>query len=318
VSTPPLTPFNRVFAKLTQGMSAARGSRVVNEVGWQKDAQHTTEDRLVWIPQGLAPEQQHFEIPGATTPFLQASRFDVSIYGSSYDRLSGLHSLLVAWLDIVQGPPQGGPPSEDSAPAVLRGTVDLATLVYPYSGLVGLSIKVTLPGARDIAFPSTPVTGPRDIATAINVAAQAASGPVAYLRARIVKDGPARYLELILPSDPLGTAGATLTIDPAAANSACAALGFSSGDSNITDTGTPPTRPYAPGYFVGDTEAPGIRGENTSAQGLGVIVPVTLYRPIVSWEFPQGVIASTEIQIAATGGDTPDEVVIDATASAAA
>lgn len=318
MSTPPLTPFNRVFAKLTQGMSAARGTRVTNEVGWQKDAQHTTDDRLVWIPRRLSPEQQHFELPGVTTPFRQASAFNVSIYGSSYDRLSGLHSLLVAWLDIVQGPPQGGTPSEDSTPAVLRGTVDLTTLVYPYSGLVGLTIKVAVPGARDVAFPSTPLAGPQDIANAINVVAQAFSGPDAYLRARIVKEGAARYLELLLPSDPLGTVGATLTIDPMAANSACAALGFSSGDSNITATGTPPTRPYAPGYLVGDSEEPGIRGENTAAQGWGVVVPVTLYRPIVSWEFPQGVIASTELQVSATGGDIPDEVVIDVTASAAA
>lgn len=314
--TQPITPFDGVFAQLTQGMSAAGYAKVVNNVGTQNDTQHTTVDRLAWIPVGVAAEQQHFEIPGATTPWRQACRFDVSVYGSSLERVLGLQALLVAWLDLIVGPPQGGPPSEDSTPAELTGVEDLAALAYPYSGLSGLSIKVTVPGARALTFSSTPLANPQAIATAINVAAMATSGPTSLLRARIIKDGAARYLELIMPSDPLGTTAATLTIDPAAANSACAILGFSAGDNNITDTGTAPVVPYRPGYLV-EPSTPEVRGGDLSTQGWGLIVPVTLYRPIVSMEFPQGVIASTEVKVIATGGDTADETVIDVTASAA-
>ncbi len=259
MSTPPLTPFDSILARLTQGMSAAHSSPIVNIVGWQLDTMATV-DHIQWIPGNVSVDQQHFQIPGTTTPWRQVVLFDVHVQGSSLDRVLGLHSLLVAWLDIIVGPPQGGPPSSDETPAVLTGTADLAALSYPYSGLAGLSIKVTVPGARTLTFPSSPLATPQAIATAINLAAMATRGPTSLVRARIVKEGAERYLELLTPSDPLGTAGSTLTIDPTAANSACAALGFSSGDTNITDTGTPPVRPYAPGYVVGTTTPPGIRG----------------------------------------------------------
>jgi len=317
MSGPPITPFDPIFAQLTQGMSAAVGTRIVNLVGYEADAQHTRADRVMWIPRGIATEQQHFELPGATTPWRQGCPFDVSIYGSSLARLYEMHALLVAWLDLIVGPPQGGPPSDDAAPAVLRGTVDLAALLYPYAGLMGLSISVTAPGARSLALPASPVASPQAIATAINLAAQAASGPVQYVLARIVKDGAHRYLELLLESNPLGPPAATLTIDPTAANSACAALGFSSADDNITATGAAPTTPYRPGYYVGPSEEPWMRGGDAASQGWGMIVPVTLYQPIVSIQFITGVIAAIELQIAATGGDAPDEVVVDVTASAA-
>lgn len=316
MSTAPLTPFDSILAQLTQGMSAARSSPIVNIVGWQLDSMATV-DHLQWIPGNISVEQQHFQIPGATTPWRQAVPFDVHVQGSSLDRVLGLHSLLVAWLDIIVGPPQGGPPSGDETPAALTGVIDLAGLTYPYSGLAGLSIKVTSPGARSLAFPLTPLANPQAIATAINLAAMATHGPTSMIRARIVKEDAARYLELLMPTDPLGTVGSTLTIDPAAANSACAELGFSADDDNITDTGTPAARPYAPGYAVGPTSAPGIRGGEASAQTWGLVVPVTLYLPIVSMAFPQGVIASTELVVEASGGDEQTETVIDVIASAA-
>lgn len=312
MSTSPQTPFDTLFAQLTQGMSPpAPARRVVNVVGYDVDAQHTSAERVVWIPRGFRTEFQPFEIPGATTPYRQAWQWDVSIYGVSLDRLGAMHSLLVAWLDIMAGPALGSPPSDDAAPALLRGTVDLAALVYPYSGLAGLSIAVTVPGARSLEFPSTPLATPQAISDAVNAAALAATGPVQFIRARIIRDGAEQYLELLLPTDPTGTAGATLTIDPDAANSACAILGFSAGDDNITATGTPPTRPYRPGYFVADTITPGVRGGDASAQGWGAIVQVTLYRPIVSLQSLVGVIADTPLQVIATGGDTPDENVVD-------
>lgn len=309
--TQPITPFADLFAQLSQGMSAAGSVPVVNDVGWQKDAQHTTVDRLAWIPRSVASEPQDFELPGAVTPWRQACRFDVSIYGSSLDRLLGLHALMVGWLDLLVGPPRGAPPSDDAAPATIRGTVDLAALVYPYSDLAGLSIAVTEPGARSLSFPLTPLSSPQAIASAINVAAQAESGPVAGVRARLVADEEQLFLELLLPTDPLGTAGATLTIDPDADDSACAELGFSSDDDNVSATGTPATYPYRPGYMVDASAEPGIRGGDLSAQGWGVIVPVTLYRPIPSMQFVTGVIGERPLQVVATGGDTPEEPVVN-------
>lgn len=313
MSTSPQTPFDTLFAQLTQGMSPAHGSKVVNNVGYDTDAQHTQVERLAWIPRRIRSEFQPFEIPGVTTPRRQAWTFDVSICGNSLVRLGALHSLLVGWLDIEVGPELGCPPSDDAAPAILRGTVDLATLVYPYSGLAGLSIAVTVPGARSIAFPMSPLTSPLDIALAVNQTALAATGPVQFVRGRIVRDGASLFLELLLPTDPTGTTGATLTIDPTAANSACAALGFSSGDSNITATGTPPTTLYRPGYQVAESIEPGIRGGDGSAQMWGAIFPATLYLPIVSLQSLTGVIAETEVQVNAIGGETPPERAIDAT-----
>src|SRR5690242_11778345 len=95
MSTPPLSPFDALFAQLSQGMSAARGSPVVNLVSWQIDAQTTSVDRVQWLPLGVDVEEQNFELPGLTTPWRQACRFEVHIYGSSFDRVLGLHGLLV-------------------------------------------------------------------------------------------------------------------------------------------------------------------------------------------------------------------------------
>ncbi len=307
------TPFDELFAQLTQGMSPpAPSPRVVNVVGYPADAQHTQAERVAWIPRVIRNEFQPFEIPGAVTPYRQAWVFDVSIYGGSLDRLGALHALLVAWLDIEVGPALGCAPSDDATPALLRGTVDLAQLPYPWFGLVGKSIAVTSPGARSLDFPIVALASPLEIALAVNRAALASTGPVQYIRARLVREGVAIYLELILPSDPLATVGAVLTLDPMAANSACAQLGFSSRFDNITATGAPPSRLYRPGYQIAESIEPGIRGGDGSAQSWGAIVPVTLHRPIVSLQSLIGVIAETEIQIAVTGGDT-EETVVDVT-----
>src|SRR5688572_7602555 len=90
--TTPQTPFDLLFAQLSQGMSATGSAAVVNEVSTKKDAEHTTAERVVWIPRSVAVEQQHHEIPGAVTPWRQACSWDVSIYGDSLDRALEIHS----------------------------------------------------------------------------------------------------------------------------------------------------------------------------------------------------------------------------------
>ncbi len=316
--TQPVSPFNTLLAQLTQGMSAARGQRVPNELGWQKGAQHTTEERVVWKPAPLDVQSAPFQLPDLTTPWRQASNFLVEIMATSYDRVLEIHALLVAWLDLIVGPPMGSVPSDDAVPARIRGTEDLNLLAFPYSGLIGKTLDFVAPLKRTFEFPAGDLANVDAIAAAINAQsyvsrtnapAQAAALPTI---ARIAREGDAAYLELMLPTDPLGTVGATLSVNTATADSACPILGIEGNDSDIaTNTGTAPTRPYRPGYFVGESQEPGVRGGDLSSQGWGVIVPVTLYRPIVSMQFLRGVVLETPTEVVATGGDTPDETVVD-------
>lgn len=307
--TQPLGPFNTLFAQLSQGMSVVGGRPVVNELGWQNDTQHTTAERVVWIPESVGVGFQPFQLAGQKDPYRQVSGFNVSLYGDSYDRVLELHGLLVGWLDVLVGPAQGCAPSDDATPAVLRGVVDLADLNYPLSDLIGTRINVAAPLARALAFPGTALDAPQAIATAVNLAAIAA-GLLVRARLHHADTGEA-YLELLLPTDPLGTVGATLTINPDVAGSACETLGFSADDDNLTATGTAPTWPYRPGYEVDKTAVPGPRGGNAASSGWGMVVPVTLYRPIASMHYLTGVIADTPTEVVATGGSEPDEIVID-------
>lgn len=311
--TQTVTPFNHLLAQLSQGMSAQRGQRVVNEFGWQSDAQHTTEERVVWIPAPLGVESQAFQLPGMVTPWRQASRFDVSLYGSSYDRLLEIHSLLVAWLDLLVGPPMGNNPSDDAAPAIIRGHADLALLTYPYSGLIGKTLDFSRPLKRTLTFPGTPIANVRSIAAAINAASVAAAQPI---RARIAFDGDEAYLELLYPTDslvyPIKTSapevGASLSMFTTTPTSAAGIFGIhGEGDEQIaTGIGTAPSTPYRPGYSVGSA-TPGPRGMNLESQACGAIVPVVLYRPIVSLQYLVGVILETPFEVLVAGGSEPDE-----------
>ncbi len=305
--TQPVSPFNRLFAQLTQGMSAARGQRVVNELGWQKDAQHTTEERAVWIPGPVGTEPQAFQLPDMTTPWRQASRFDVAIYGSSYDRFLTMHGLLVAWLDLLEGPPMGSVPSGDETPATIRGASDLNLLAFPYSGLAGLTLDFVRPLKRTLTFPGTPLASVNAIAATIN--ALAAAVPLNY-RARIVREDGEAFLELLLPTDPLGTEGSALSLTTLPATSANDVFSFPVDDGGVASgVGTPATEPYRPGYLIGEG-TPGPRGMDLQSQGVGAVVPVTLYRPIVSIQFLAGVVLETPIEVLVTGGSEPDETVV--------
>ncbi len=116
MSVAPVTPFADLFAKLTQGMSAEGSPPVRHELGTQRDAEHTADDRIVWIPDGLEAVIRPFTLPDDVTPDDQAWDFKVSIYGSDLARVGSLHSLLVGWLDLIVGPEQGCSPSDDAAP----------------------------------------------------------------------------------------------------------------------------------------------------------------------------------------------------------
>jgi hypothetical protein len=276
-------------------------------VGYDVDAQHTTAERVVWIPAKLGVESASFQLPGMVTPWKQASRFLVSIYGTSYGRVLQIHSLLVGWLDLLVGPPMGSVPTGDEQPATIRGSADLSLISYPTISFAGLTLDFLAPLKRTIAFPSAALNGPNDIASAFNTAAVAAA---LQYRARIVRVGAAKCLEVILPTDPLGTTGATYTLDPNTTSSACPLLGITGSDGgNAVATGTPPTGPYRPGYYVGESE-PGPRGGDLQAGGWGAIVPVALYLPIPSLVDVVGVILDTSTDVLATGGDTPDETVV--------
>jgi hypothetical protein len=119
-------------------------------------------------------------------------------------------------------------------PAVLRGTVDLAALSYPYSGLATKHLDFTAPASKTITF-GTGYTSAQAIADDFN--ALAAAAPLA-VRARLAQDVAGHaYFELYSTA---GGASITATID-ATASDADTVLGFSSGANNLTATGAAAT-----------------------------------------------------------------------------
>jgi hypothetical protein len=119
-------------------------------------------------------------------------------------------------------------------PAVLRGTVDLAALSYPYTALSAKHLDFTAPSAVVITFGASYASA-QAIIDGFNALAIAGSLAV---RARLAQHTSGLvYMELYSTS---GGAGVTATID-AAASDADTLLGFSAGASNLTATGAAAT-----------------------------------------------------------------------------
>jgi len=297
------SPFDLFFAQLTQGMTAratsASGQRrstpIANELGAQKDAAQTQADRLVWIPRDVSIKSRNFLLPQDNSQDDQVTTFDVAIYGSSFTRALDLHLWMASIVDNLIGPPQGCAPSADTAPAVLTGTVDLAALLYPFAGLAGLSLQVTAPLSRALAFEDS-YADPVSIATGINAAARAAK--IDLLASLTWGDDGARFLVLTMPQDALDPRARTLTIDPDAASSACSVLGFSAGDGNVSAATTPASSPYRPGYLIGPSSKP-VAGGDLDSSGWGMTVPVELRRPTISTHYLLGMIQSTPFDVLA-------------------
>lgn len=295
------SPFDLLFAQLTQGMTARdtsasgqkRSTPITNELGRQKDAAQTQADRLVWVARDVAIRERPFLLPQDNSQNDQVTTFDVAIYGSSFARVLDLHAWMAGVIDNLIGPPMGCAPSDDTAPATLTGTVDLATLVYPFAGLAGLSLQVTLPLSRSLAFADS-YADPVAIAVGINVAARAAKLDI--LASLTWGDDGARFLVLTMPQDALDPRAHTLTIDPDAASSACSVLGFSAGDGNITAATTPASSPYRPGYLIGPSSKP-VSGGDLDSSGWGMTVPVELRRPTISTHYLLGMIQSTPFDV---------------------
>lgn len=297
------SPFDLFLRQLTQGMTARdtaqsgqkRTTPITNEIGQQADAAQTQADRLVWVPRSAAIRERPFLIPQDNSQYDQGVTFDVAIYGSSLLRVLDLHAWMTGVTDNLIGPPAGSAPSDDAAPAVLTGTVDLATLLYPLQDLAGLTLQVTSPLARSLAFADS-YEDPVSVAVGINVAARAAR--VDLLASLTWGDDGARYLVLTLPQDALDPRAVTLTLDTSAPLSAGAVLGFSAGAHNVTATTTPASNAYRPGYAIGPSSRP-IAGGDLDSSGWGMVVPVELRRPTISTHYLLGMIQSTPFDVLA-------------------
>jgi hypothetical protein len=111
----PRHPFELLLEQLT-GCMSRRGAPIRHGFGTQEDASHTDADRIVWIPPaagGLGVGPIPYQLPNAENPWRQIARFDVSIYGGSPFAVFQRHADLVAWIDLLVGPPQGAPPLAD-------------------------------------------------------------------------------------------------------------------------------------------------------------------------------------------------------------
>jgi hypothetical protein len=109
---PVVHPFHELFAQLTRLMSTS-GYPVRHDFGTQADAEHTSVDRVVWIPGAVGSRDMPFTLPNDDIAGQQTCAFQVSLYAGSYLHLVSLHSSLGGNLDVLQGPPQGAPPSQD-------------------------------------------------------------------------------------------------------------------------------------------------------------------------------------------------------------
>ncbi len=270
----PQTPFDGLFARLSQGMSAEGSPPIAHEVGTAADAEHTADDRVVWIPVGLTPVVRPFQMPDGASPDDQAWDWEVSIYGASLARVGEMHSLLVGWLDTLIGPEQGAPGSADAAAPVLTGSVDLGQWLYPTSLLDAAVLTLSEPRAISLTLPAGTLASPRAVAGAVNAALRGASLPIT---AALSRSGASAFLRLEGPVSPTSSTPATITVS---VGGAADILGIAG-----TATGTAATQPYRPGYVIGRSK-PGPRGGTVDAGGWGVIVPVRLFVPIysVAWE----------------------------------
>ena len=295
------SPFDLFLAQLTQGMTALAVNRsgqrsstpITNEIGMRADAAQTQADRLVWVPRSVQIKERPFLLPQDNSQNDQVVTFEVAIYGGSLLRVLDLHAWMVGVTDNLIGPWMGSAPSDDAAPAVLTGTVDLATLTYPYAGLAGLFLQVTAPLSRQIAFAAS-YDDPVAIAVGIN--AEARAKRIDLLASLTWGDDGARYLVLTLPQDALDPRPRTLTLDTTDPLSAGVLLGFSAASHNVTATTTPASSAYRPGYLIGPTTQP-IQGGDLDSSGWGMVVPVELRRPTISTHYLLGMVQSTPFDV---------------------
>lgn len=300
----PQTPFDALFAQLTEAMSAER-ARVPNEVGTQSDTILTGDERVVWIPLKIATVIRPFAFQESITPTDQAWDWTVVIYAGSLERAGEIHALLVAYLDLIIGPEQGCPPSDDASPATLTGTVNLRDWLWPSSLLDGLSLSFTAPYPLTVAMPAGPVASPVALAVAVQRELRAAGYP-ALATLRRDAESRAQRLELTIPADPLLTDPVPLALDPDAAASACAVLGFTA----EVASSTPPTTPYRPGYVVSDFAGP--RGGTIDAGQWSLTGTVRLFLPVrsITW-IPTPVQRATLTVTAATS--TGEDIAVETT-----
>ncbi len=291
MSTAPLTPFDDLFAKLTQAMSAEGSPPIRHEVGTQASSVFTADERVIWVmgPAGTGIETvvRPFQLPDCASPNDQAWDWRVEIHGPSLLRVGEIHSLLVGWTDLLIGPEQGAAPSADATPAEAVGTVDLATLSYPTSDLDGLALTFTLPYPLTVTMPAGPLDSPIALAVAVGQALRASG--IGVLVALDRGDTTERYLRLTMPADPLTDIAPTFALDPAAADSACAVLGFD----DTPAIGSAPTMPYRPGYKIGKSE--GAKGGTVDAGAWGLVVPVRLFQPVKALVFPPAIIQRVQL-----------------------
>jgi len=311
----PRHPHEVLFAKLSQAMSAP-GAVVRHDLGPKAAAAAGVGDRIEWIPVALRAAPARFQFPGGITAADQVIDYEVTIHGSSFARMLELHAQLAATLENLIGPEGGSPPSDDAAPATLTGAVDLTTFSYPFSGLIGTTLNVLADGlARALSLPSSPVASPRAIVDALNMASNAVpaagmSGALRYNAHFRIDIGVAgeEYLGIYsatVLTDPFPS-GATLILDPATLTSACGMLGFSSLEGNISSTGTGPSKRYQPGYQIGESDKP--TGGNLVAGGWAVVLPVTLYQPIMAERYLVGTIQTVPLTVTnSVDGTSPDE-----------
>lgn len=312
------SPIDRLLKQLTNALtaqSAATGVRspVTCEISTQADAALSQSDRIVFVPKKLAIKDRPFSMPDDLSQNDQAMTFAVSIYGSSLLRVYDLHAWFAGILDLIEGPLQGCSPSDDAAPAILTGSVDLASLEYPTALLDGLSLAFLAPvppsgsatpsAARVVSFDGL-YDRPSAIAVAINAGAREAKINVL---ASLDRDADTGVVRLVLtsPQDALVPVPHALTLDPDAAASACAVLGFTADDDNITALSTPASVPYRPGYLIGEGE-PGPRGGDLAASGWAVTMPVELRRPAISTHWLTGIIESVPYEVDADGDVVTD------------
>lgn len=297
----PSTPFDTLFSRLSQGMSAAGSPPVTHEVGTAADAEHTADDRVVWIPAGIASVVRPFSVPDGASSSDQAWDWEVSIYGATLARVGELHGLLIGWLDLLVGPEQGAQASADATGATLTGSVDIGAWLYPTSLLDGAVLALSSPRRVVLTMPAGTLANPRAVALAVATALRAIELPIT---AALTRSGALAYirLECSIPTD--GTPPITVTVEAGGAGDALGLAG--------TATGTAPTQPYRPGYVVGRSK-PGPRGGTVDAGGWGIIVPVRLFVPIYSVAWTRAPILSVATSVAAADADGSDIAITNST-----
>lgn len=292
MSVAPVTPFDPLLAQLTQAMSAEGSPPVRHELGTQRDAAHTADDRVVWIPISIDAVNRDFTLPDDLVQTWQAWEFIVSIYGYDLARVGLLHELLVGQIDELIGPRPGSAPSADHRPADMIGSVDLAAFAYPFAGLDGLALTFSAPYPVTVPMPAGSLADPIALAVSIGAALRAIGS---FVLATLEQGNAGElYLRLSLPADPLSTEAPSIALDPAAPLSACGVLGFDA----TPAIGAAPSNAYRPGYDVAKSQ-PGPRGGTPEAGGWGLIVPVTLYLPIRSIHWIRAMIQRTQFEVLA-------------------